>query len=464
MFQNRFIEIDSLILWDENARFPDDYSDSEEIDLIEYFISKPEYEISEFIEEIVNDFDLPQLEKLVVWNDDDNFIALEGNRRLTCYKLLSNPKLIEQINPKLFHKTLALGHRISINGSFKLECLVSDDKDQCYRYLDRKHNRSNNEVNWGDLERTNYKARRGAANQSVKLKLALSNYINELDFPKELKSKVLGKGFVTNLFRLTTTGPSKKVFGLSLDENGGLKYLDPNFGDKLKVIIYNVLEKEDFKGNPVNSRKLNKAPQIEEYLRSIKKTDASTVDKKIKDSRKVDLFGQSSISTIPHKERQRVLPKSGIRKTLIPRNCRIRINSTKINNIYRELRDDLIIDDSNQSVPNAVGVLFRVFLEVTLDYYANMNSHTFKKSDTISQKIPWVVTSLESKGYDSKTFNNIHKVASAKKEHSYLSIHNFHEYVHSTVTQPSSSELKLKWDNLQPFFELIWEDLNSTNP
>ena len=89
--------------------------------------------------------------------------------------------------------------------------------------------------------------------------------------------------------------------------------------------------------------------------------------------------------------------------------------------------------------------------------------HNFSKSTTISQKIPWVVDSLKSKGYDNKTFNNINKVASAKGVHSFLSIHNFHEYVHSTVTQPSSNELKTKWDNLQSFFELVWQDLNKKN-
>ena len=84
----------------------------------------------------------------------------------------------------------------------------------------------------------------------------------------------------------------------------------------------------------------------------------------------------------------------------------------------------------------------------------------FKKAETISNKIPWVVENLISKGYDKKLFNNINKVGSARKENTYLSIDNFHEYVHSTTTQPSSNELKTKWDNLQGFFELIWAELN----
>jgi len=461
MFQNKKIEIEKLILWDENARFPDNYSKSEEKELIEYFVSQPVYQIDNFIDEIVDDLDLPQLEKLVVWKDNEKLVVLEGNRRLTCYKLLANPEILSQSKQKkIFSKINKLKESTIINNQYKLECVVSEDKGQCYRYLDRKHNRGNNEVNWGDLERTNYTVRRGAANFNTKLKVALSNFIDDLELPQEIKSKVLGRGYVTNFFRLTTTGPARKIFGLDLDENGSLTFSDPNFAEKLKVIIYNVLEKEDFKGNPVDSRQLNKTPQIKDYLKSVKSTDAKKVDKKIEENKKPDLFEKNRVSSPTPKERKQVLPKSSTRRTLIPKNCRIRIESNKINNIYRELRDDLILDETSNAVPNAVGVLFRVFLEVTLDHYAEKNMNIFKKDHTISKKIPWVVNSLELKGYDKKTFNNIKKVASANKEQSYLSIHNFHEYVHSRVTQPSSNELKTKWDNLQSFFELIWEDLN----
>ena len=68
---------------------------------------------------------------------------------------------------------------------------------------------------------------------------------------------------------------------------------------------------------------------------------------------------------------------------------------------------------------------------------------------------------MEGKKYDKKKFNNINKVGSATGQNSYLSIENFHEYVHSTTTQPSSSELKSKWDNLQEFFEILWGDINN---
>ncbi|MCO6174487.1 hypothetical protein NHF50_05470 [Flavobacterium sp. NRK F10] len=63
-------------------------------------------------------------------------------------------------------------------------------------------------------------------------------------------------------------------------------------------------------------------------------------------------------------------------------------------------------------------------------------------------------------GYDKKIFNNITVVGSSKMQHSYLSIEKFHQYVHSSTLEPSSSELKAKWDLLQPFFVVLWQDFN----
>lgn len=162
---------------------------------------------------------------------------------------------------------------------------------------------------------------------------------------------------------------------------------------------------------------------------------------------------------MPSKE-PKVNGKSTLRKHLIPKNCKFTIGQSKINNIYRELRDDLLLDDSIKAVPNAVGVLFRVFIEVSLDYYAEKkHGHIFKQNDGISTKISWVIAKMIEIGYDKKLFKDISIVGSSTKQQSYLSIEKFHQYVHSTTLEPSPSELKNKWDLLEPFFKILWEDL-----
>lgn len=456
---NKKMKICDLILWDENARFPDKYFNSDEKELIKYFLSKPDFKLKQLIEAIVKDFQYPQLEKLVVWNDDENYVVLEGNRRLTAYKLLANPDLTDDKTLRKF--LLEQNSKISIDENFELECLITKERDEGFIYIDRKHANNNNEVNWQDVERANYNVRRGSSNQAELLKIGISKIVSELDLPDGLKEQVLGKNYVTTFFRIVTSTSAKRKYGYEILDNGQLIVKNDKFNEELKVIVHRVLKKEDSKGNKIDSRSLNKKEKIEEFIKAVDSKDAAKVDQEIEENTTVNIFGEENVR-LPS-ARPKVLAKSSTRKYLIPSNCYLRISETKINNIYRELRDDLLIDDSSKAVPNAVGVLFRVFLEVCLDYYAKMNQKNFKSNDTISQKIPWVVNSLIQKGYEKKIFNNINKVGSAKKDNTYLSIENFHEYVHSSTTQPSSNELKLKWDNLQSFFETLWLDLNKKN-
>src|SRR5690606_6468108 len=76
--------------------------------------------------------------------------------------------------------------------------------------------------------------------------------------------------------------------------NGELKFEDKEFPEKLKVIIHNVLKKEDFEGNKVDSRELNKNPQILEYLKNVKSENAEKVKKEIQENKHTDIFGNET--------------------------------------------------------------------------------------------------------------------------------------------------------------------------
>jgi hypothetical protein len=447
------ISICNLVLWDENARFPDKYFLSEESDLISYFLSKPEFKIQSLAEEIIKDFDLPQLEKLVVWNNDDRNIVLEGNRRLTAYKLLVNPELA--IEPKTISYFNQLKTRINITDSFEIECLVTDDKEDGFRYIDRKHANNNNEVNWQDVERAHYSVRRGSKDQVERLKVGINKIVRELDLPEPMKDQILGKKYVTNFFRVIASGPAKEKYGLSINDKGDLDIKNPNLNEELKVIVHNVLNGEDFSGKPINSRSLNKVAQIKDYIDSIKKDDVKKVNKSIITNTTENIFGDESIA-IGIGNKKKILKKSTNRSYLIPQTCRLTIIENKINNIYRELRDDLLLDDSNKAVPNAVGVLFRVFLEISIDYFLEKEGVTLPKETRLAGKITKCTELMETKDIaNSKQLVNIRKVATDPK--SILGIQNFHDYVHSYKTTPSPNDLKCKWDNLEEFFQILWD-------
>lgn len=455
------IAIEDLYLWDENARFPDKYFSKAEEELIKFFCNSKEkdfrvrdFKIGELAEAIVTDFDLPQLEKLVVWDFDGKFTVLEGNRRLTAYKLLDNPDLTQ--NDSLKSKIMSLKSKIDIAEDFDLECLVTENIKEGLRFIDRKHLNKNNELGWGDQERANHKVRQGSANKKELFKVSIADHIKKLDIPETMKEQILGPGYVTNFWRIIDSAPSWEKFQIRFDSEGILTIGDKDFDKKLKVIIVNILKKEDFSGNKLDSRTLNTNKEKEGYLGSIGVNDCDKALEEIKKGTDKNLFGEES--TDVSSKNIKLFPKSTSRSYLIPKTCRLIINETKINNIYRELRDDLLLDDSKKAVPNAVGVVFRVFLETSIDCFWEKNGKTFKEDTKLAGKITTVANFMEkNKIADAKQLKNIRTVSSIK--YNLLAIENFHRYVHSYKTQPTSSDLKTKWDNLEEFFQILWKSL-----
>jgi len=294
MIQNRKIKISELSLWDENPRFPDKYFNQTEEELINFFVKKKNFKIKELAEAIVKDFHLPQLEKIIVLELQDQNIVIEGNRRLTVYKLLANPELTQDEKLRVLFKELSI--KVSINEDYELECLITNDKEDALKYVDRKHNNGNFEVSWGQAERDNFKARRGRASNKELFRIEMSKIVKSLDLPEELKEQVLGKGYVTTFFRIIDSKPAYDLYGFSF-QDGKLIIKDKDFKKKLKVIVYNVLEKKTLEGDKeINTRTLNKNLEIEKYLESVKKEHTERIDEIIKKHTRKDIFGEDKVN------------------------------------------------------------------------------------------------------------------------------------------------------------------------
>lgn len=453
------LPISELHLWDENARFPDKYYNQDEQVLLKYFLSKDDFKVRQLIDEIAADFDMPQLEKLVVWQDEeDRYIVLEGNRRLAAYKLLLSPRISED--------NVLIQHINSLNcpisNATNIECIIVSTKEKGLRYIDRKHIKSNNEVNWQEPERANYRIRRNTATRTELIKTGITKMVMSLeDIPEEMKEAVLGRGFVTTFFRIVASTLANSKYEYNINEDGAFIVLrEQQFKSELSVIINDVLNRQTFHGKRITSRDLNREEAIEDYLNNIKETDESKVKEQIHNRTSSDIFGESavSLSSSITNNKQRVLPKSIDRSYLIPSSCRLSILEPKINNIYRELREGLLIDNSTNTVPNAVGILFRVFIEISIDCFLEKKGVTLKKDVKLSGKINKCCDMMESEQIASNAqLHNIRKVA--ENSNDILNINNFHDYVHSMTRQPLPNDLKLKWDNLQEFFQILWQYL-----
>ena len=465
-WKKRSLAIKDLSLWDENARFPEEYFNKTESELIEYFLGKKEFKIEDLAKEIINEFDLPQLEKIVVLELNGKLIVLEGNRRLAVYKLLINPSLTNNYEVKKIFEELR--KRIEIDNNFSLEANVTPIKEEGLRYVDRKHNRGNNEVSWGEPERRNFAIRRSYGKNRDVLRVELANAVKGLSLPDAIKETVLGKGFVTTFYRVADSAAARKKLGYDVSTEGRLLIKDQKtFNDLLKIMVSNVWSKKDFTGNPVDSRSLNKRDAIENYIKKLKQKDVQQVDKEITKCTKKDLFGEETIVSQSYGKSRQL---SILRKHLITSS--LYIQDRRINDIYDELKRKLEVDHT----PNAVAVLFRVFLECSADYYIEKNKITVKDDIRLAGKILKVADHLEealAQGYlqecgiSKPTISDLNKAkqkvklkeirkVATKDNNSVLSVTTFHDFVHDYKSSPIPSELKKYWDNLNGFFDALW--------
>ncbi len=142
---------------------------------------------------------------------------------------------------------------------------------------------------------------------------------------------------------------------------------------------------------------------------------------------------------------------------MVPKTCRINVTENRLAEIYKELRT-LKLDHG----PNAIAVLMRVFLELSVDHFLESNGETLRFTPhggrevwkPLDKKLSVVVDMMVDMGVPKGHFAAIYRSLSVKS--SPMNIGLFHLYVHDKFATPLRQELMAAWDHAQPLFERIW--------
>lgn len=439
------IDYKKLIVNHENYRFDSVDNQDEAIDLM---LREKGKEILNLAKHIVEN-GLDAARDFRVLKSGKGYIVLDGNRRATAIKCLQDPSLVKDIKLNKAFVSLVKGKTLPE----QVSCFVYATEQEAAKWIKLDHTGKNEGVgqdSWGTAEQDRF---------SYKFEGKISPAMQIVGMVEEQTgSKVdTGKLKVSTINRILANPESRAILGVDI-KKGIVESVLP----EAEVVansqkLFEKVIKEDVKVDEVYSKEKSIG-----FMQTLfgKEADSSEQTQETPEPAAEPQPVEPPAEPVISKKSS---PKTTTRIHLIPNTCVIEIDNAeapKINNIYRELKNDLLLDDSPQAVPNAVGVLFRVFLEICLDHYAfKKSSHTFKRNDNINVKISYVVNLMIAKGYDEKIFKEIRKVGSSTTSASYLSIENFHEYVHSSRVQAAPSELKVKWDNLQGFFVVLWESI-----
>ncbi|MDH5190834.1 MAG: hypothetical protein OEW89_06260 [Gammaproteobacteria bacterium] len=463
------ISINNLILDVKNARYGGDVAVNQRDAIFKLF------QIKDMKRKVLNlarhiaEHGLDPTELLLVFpykNKPNNYLVPEGNRRTLAMKLLYNPSLApDDVYRQKIEKLTSPKVKRSVS---KVQCSVLPNRKSSDKWVYLKHTGQNDgvgRVDWDGRSTDAFRARTGERKSAGR---QILDYIEaDKGFSSEIK-KSLNKVDITNISRLFQGSPAKKAFGLVL-KNGFLESAIPldEFRNIVECVLGIMLE-DDFKVKNIYLKEdqekfiKNKIPTDILPSRENRLIDDKTWQLSHLDVKSLTNEQKHGIKPISNKKKAkkksvRSKPQSENRSHLI--DFTLRVTDKRCNKIYDELKNELDVHNS----PNAVAVLFRVFLELTCDFYIKENrfyiSNTrklLKQSDNLRTKAQNIADNLHSKNaLTDQEASALRKLASSRDE--LTSVDSLNKYVHASELSPRPKELNILMDNWSPLFKAIWK-------
>lgn len=369
-------------------------------------------------------------ENPLVFPEGEKYIVFDGNRRTTCLKLLDKPKRAPTIELQQFFTE----QRSKWKGNFPyaIQCQVELDRDRIDDILFRRHTGTQGgigQTTWDDRMKSNFINRTGMGGpfnvaDEVEKRLSMAGMLPRKKIPRSNMNRL----FSTDAFRNRVGfSVSKGRFELTHDEPMVLRALR-RIADDLanKHVVLGDIWDLDGKRAYLDKLEMEKAlPTAAHALTN--KTEATHGTK----------------PTIVVKSPSRV-ERPQRRTTLIP-NVQYSITWAGRIQRHRAIWEELQFHLNLSDHPNAISVLFRVLLELSVENYIEQTKLvTVSTNDSLAKRVMRVAEDLQKNGkINQKYFELIKKFPQAD---SLLSADTLNRYVHSPNFAPSTDHLTALWD------------------
>ncbi|VVS91041.1 hypothetical protein [Desulfoluna spongiiphila] len=480
MTQIKLISINSLLLDQNNPRFVTPAENQR--DAIEQMFSLKTSKVLRIAKDIaINGLD-PSENMMVHKNGDPQggYIVDEGNRRLTALKVLNKPELAPTKDLQTsFSKIRSSADQIPK----KINCAIFDD-DSYEHWVSLKHTGQNNgvgRVSWDSPEISRYNAFHGKPS----LQNQLYSFIDL--FPDEFSQFIENKKVIriTNLSRLVGDPDVRKAFGLKAIDgklfcNQPLDRFISEYSKLLRVMTelqdngravftVDIIKKKTDRecliqdlditppDNTVEMWPLLRPLKIKQEVEQTNKKNAieanSSNDSNRKNKQDINNAQQSGNNTNSTKGITKP-PKIG-RNNLIPSSVQLNFRDNKrCSRIFMELKRSLKFENT----PNAISVMLRVFIELSLTSYIERESLKFrpkKQGQTPGLHDKVVMCAEQIKSLGNITQAQCTSVCTFSKQITKAS-GSLHQYVHNPHFIPTKEMVNTEWDNFQALLEAIW--------
>lgn len=368
--------------------------------------------------------------------EGQKFVVYDGNRRITCLKVLDDPRRAPTSELQGFFRE----QRAKWNGAFldNIECQVEADRDRIDEILYRRHTGTQNGVgqsNWDDRMKSTFVERTGKGS-GVSVADEIEKRLSEAGLlPSRRKIPR------STMNRLLSAEPFRNRLGFSI-KKGRFE-----FTHDMDISLAAIARVAD----DLTSRKLvlgdiwdvdGKRGYLDELDREgVLPTAAHALTKP-----------KASKPTSTHTRSKPSAPASPMQRlTLIPQTdfgLAWPGRMQRQHQIWEELQFHLEL----RKHPNAISVLFRVLLELAVENYIRQANVVVQDGDKLAARVLKAGKDLQSKGkLDQKHIGLLNKFQHSEK---LISADTLNRYVHSVNLAPSPEHLTSLWDSLAEFVVL----------
>lgn len=321
-------------------------------------------------------------EQPLVWPNGFNFIVFDGNRRVTCLKLLSDPRRA----PKVALQAFFAEQRARWQGAFpeQVQCQVESDRERIDEILFRRHTGTQSGIGqstWDDRMKANFVARTGQGGgksvaDEIEKRLADANLLPaRRKIPRSTMNRLLSAEPFRNRIGITM---AQGHFEYTHDEDVVLHALARVAADLAnRDLVLGDIWDVDGKRGYLDKLELEGILPPAQHALALKRTGAGTSSK-------------------PRPAKPSKPTKPSQRTTLIPpKDYGIAWPGRlqRHHQIWEELQFYL---DLNRH-PNAISVLLRVLLELSVENYIRQTSLVVQDNDKLGSRLLKVGKDLKEK-------------------------------------------------------------------
>ena len=300
-----------------------------------------------------------------------DFVVLEGNRRLSALKVLSNPDILAGTDLPESTRNSLVREAIGFERSEvePLRCVRFDDREEASDWIRRRHTGvagGEGRITWKPLEIQKFSGDYTTIDV-IDFVGRNAGYSKE---EWEHAQAALGGGKSTNLTRLLESAPGQLHLGITVQTEPSrrtpLMGVDPKWAlQVLKRIVDGILK------NEVNSRQLNTATDIEKYFVNLPpelQPRPDTAAAKPKAFKDINLSG--GLAKPPPRPPIKTKPAPRTQKTLAPK--RHPFDTTKSTKLGMLLKEASTLDVGK--FPLSCAFVLRAVVELAVNDYMDANS------------------------------------------------------------------------------------------